>query len=175
TNRLLALARAAATRPDERETDALIASGEQVTAALTALALQDAGVPAQSFLGHQIRIETDTAHGRARIRRIDVDGLRETVGGGRVAVVAGFQGVCENGSITTLGRGGADTSGGALAAAPRAGVCELHPHGPAPRPRPAQARAHRLRRDARAREPRREGVADPVGRVREALQRPGAR
>jgi aspartate kinase len=121
TNRLLALAKAAAQRPDERETDALIASGEQVTAALTALALQDAGVPAQSFLGHQIRIETDTAHGRARIRRIDVDGLRQAVGGGRVAVVAGFQGVSENGSITTLGRGGSDTS-----AVLRADACEIY-------------------------------------------------
>jgi aspartate kinase len=126
TNRLLALAKAAAQRPDERETDALIASGEQVTAALTALALQGAGVPAQSFLGHQIRIETDTAHGRARIRRIDVDGLRQAVGGGRVAVVAGFQGVSENGSITTLGRGGSDTSAVALAAALRADVCEIY-------------------------------------------------
>jgi len=126
TNRLLALAKAAAQRPDERETDALIASGEQVTAALTALALHDAGVPAQSFLGHQIRIETDTAHGRARIRRIDVDGLRQAVGGGRVAVVAGFQGVSENGSITTLGRGGSDTSAVALAAALRADACEIY-------------------------------------------------
>ena len=126
TNRLLALARAAAQRPDERETDALIASGEQVTAALTALALQDAGVPAQSFLGHQVRIETDTAHGRARIRRIDVEALRRAVGGGRVAVVAGFQGVCEDGSITTLGRGGSDTSAVALAAALRADACEIY-------------------------------------------------
>jgi aspartate kinase len=97
-----------------------------IAAALTAIALQDAGVPAQSFLGHQIRIETDTSHGRARIRRIDVDGLRQTVGGGRVAVVAGFQGVCENGSITTLGRGGSDTSAVALAAALKADVCEIY-------------------------------------------------
>src|SRR6185295_5713529 len=95
-------------------------------AALTAIALQDAGVPAQSFLGHQIRIETDTSHGRARIRRIDVDGLRQTVGGGRVAVVAGFQGVDGEGSITTLGRGGSDTSAVALAAALGADVCEIY-------------------------------------------------
>ena len=71
TNRLLALAKAVGHAPDERESDALVATGEQVTAALTALALHDAGVPARSFLGHQVRIETDSAHGRARIVRVD--------------------------------------------------------------------------------------------------------
>ena len=75
TNRLLGLARTAARLPDERESDALVATGEQVTAALTALALQDAGVPARSFLGHQVRIETDSAYGRARIVRVDVERL----------------------------------------------------------------------------------------------------
>ena len=75
TNRLLALARAAARTPDERESDALVSTGEQVAAALTALALQDAGTPARSFLGHQVRIETDSAYGRARIVRVDVERL----------------------------------------------------------------------------------------------------
>jgi aspartate kinase len=126
TNRLLALARAIARAPDDRESDALVATGEQVTSALTALALQDAGVPARSFLGHQIRIETDSAHGKARIVRIDVERLREALAGGAVAVVAGFQGVDGQGSITTLGRGGSDTSGVALAAALGADACEIY-------------------------------------------------
>ena len=126
TNRLLALAKATARTPDERESDALVATGEQVTAALTALALHDAGVPARSFLGHQVRIETDSAHGRARIVRVDVERLRAALAGGVVAVVAGFQGVDEQGSITTLGRGGSDTSAVALAAALDAEVCEIY-------------------------------------------------
>jgi aspartate kinase len=126
TNRLLALARAAAGVPDERESDALVSTGEQVTAALTALALLDAGVPARSFLGHQIRIQTDSAYGRARIVRIDADRLRAAFAGGAVAVVAGFQGVDGEGNITTLGRGGSDTSAVALAAALAADVCEIY-------------------------------------------------
>jgi aspartate kinase len=126
TNRLLALAKAAARTPDDRESDALVATGEQVTAALTALALQDTGVRARSFLGHQVRIETDSAHGKARITRIDVERLRDALGGGAVAVVAGFQGVDGQGSVTTLGRGGSDTSAVALAAALRADVCEIY-------------------------------------------------
>src|SRR5206468_2873315 len=81
TNRLLALAKATARTPDERESDALVATGEQVTAALTALALHDAGIPARSFLGHQVRIETDSAHGRARIVRVDVERLRAALAG----------------------------------------------------------------------------------------------
>jgi aspartate kinase len=126
TNRLLALARAIAHTPDDRESDALVATGEQVTAALTALALHDAGVPARSFLGHQVRIETDSAYGRARIVRVDVDRLRAALASGAVAVVAGFQGVDGDGSITTLGRGGSDTSAVALAAALEADVCEIY-------------------------------------------------
>jgi aspartate kinase len=126
TNRLLALARAIANQPDQRESDALVATGEQVTAALTALALQEAAVAARSFLGHQVRIETDSAHGRARIVRVDVDRLREAIAAGAVAVVAGFQGVDGQGSITTLGRGGSDTSAVALAAALEADVCEIY-------------------------------------------------
>src|SRR5438874_2849139 len=126
TNRLLGLARAVAHAPDERESDALLASGEQVTAALTALALHDAGVPARSFLGHQVRIETDSAHGRARIVNIDVERLRAALAEGAIAVVAGFQGVDGQGNITTRGRGGSDTSAVALAAALGADVCEIY-------------------------------------------------
>src|SRR5437870_5094040 len=126
TNRLLALARQAARTPDERESDALVATGEQVTAALLALALRDAGLPARSFLGHQVRIETDSAFGRARIVRVDVDRLRRTLAEGTVAVVAGFQGVDGAGSITTLGRGGSDTSAVALAAVLAADACEIY-------------------------------------------------
>jgi aspartate kinase len=126
TNRLLALARGAARQPDDRESDALVSSGEQVTAALTALALQDLGVAARSFLGHQVRIETDDAYGRASIVRIDVERLQRTLAAAQVAVVAGFQGVDREGSITTLGRGGSDTSAVALAAALKADVCEIY-------------------------------------------------
>jgi len=126
TNRLLALATQAAAQPDEREADALAASGEQVTAALTAIVLRGMGVPARSFQGHQVRIETTNAFGRARIVRIDQERLRGVLGGGVVAVVAGFQGVGGDGSITTLGRGGSDTSAVALAAALAANACEIY-------------------------------------------------
>jgi aspartate kinase len=126
TNRLLALAKVAHPRPDDRESDVLASTGEQVTAALTALVLHDVGVPARSFLGHQVRIETDSAYGRARIVRIDAERLRQTLASGTVAVVAGFQGVDADGSITTLGRGGSDTSAVALAAALAADVCEIY-------------------------------------------------
>src|SRR3989442_15844899 len=126
TNRLLALARQAARTPDDRESDVLVATGEQVTAALLALTLQDAGVDARSFLGHQIRIETDSAFSRARIVRVDVDRLRRALGAGTVAVVAGFQGVDGEGSITTLGRAGSDTSAVALAAAIDAATSEIY-------------------------------------------------
>ena len=126
TNRLLGLARAIAPSPDDRESDALVATGEQVTAALAALALQQVGVPARSFLGHQVRIETDSAYGRARIVRVDVERLQQTLAAGTVPVVAGFQGVDGEGRITTLGRGGSDTSAVALAAALGAEACEIY-------------------------------------------------
>ena len=126
TNRLLGLAQSIARTPDDRECDALVATGEQVAAALTALALRDQGLAARSFLGHQIRIETDSAFGRAGIVRVDVDRLRGVLAEGAIAVVAGFQGVDGEGSITTLGRGGSDTSAVALAAALEARVCEIY-------------------------------------------------
>ncbi len=125
TNRLIQLARDLAPRPVERELDVLMATGEQASAALLAIALQQRGVAARSFLGHQIRIGTDSAFGRARIRRIEIDSLREALRRGEVPVVAGFQGVDDDSNITTLGRGGSDTSAVAVAAALEADVCEI--------------------------------------------------
>jgi aspartate kinase len=125
TDRLLGLARALSSQPTPRECDVVAASGEQVTAALLSIALATRGVPAQSFLGHQVRITTDSAHGKARIQSIDGQRIAEALDAGKVAVVAGFQGVDERGSITTLGRGGSDTSAVAVAAAVHADVCEI--------------------------------------------------
>ena len=126
TDRLLKLARALDPEPLAREADVVVASGEQVTSALLSIALHARGVPAQSFLGHQIRIRTDSAHTRARIRSIDSERLYAALDAGRVVVVAGFQGVDENESITTLGRGGSDTTAVALAAATNADACEIY-------------------------------------------------
>jgi len=126
TNRLIELAHLLSPRPNERELDVLVATGEQVSVALVSMALQDLGQPARSFLGHQIRIDTDSAFGKARIRKIDAENLHRALGAGEVAVVAGFQGVDAHHNITTLGRGGSDTSGVAIAAALKADVCEIY-------------------------------------------------
>jgi aspartate kinase len=126
TNRLLKLASDVTAMPDGREMDALAATGEQVTAALTAIAIQAAGGKARSFLGHQLKVLTDSAFTKARIKAIDAGRLTETLREGVIAVVAGFQGVDEEGSITTLGRGGSDTSAVAVAAAIGAGACEIY-------------------------------------------------
>src|SRR5512134_1464583 len=117
TNRLLSLAQQIAESPDERECDALLASGEQVSAALLALAIRDMGYRARSFLAHQVRIETDSAFGKARIKNVDASKVKEALREGEIVVVAGFQGIDERGNITTLGRGGSDTSAVAVAAA----------------------------------------------------------
>lgn len=126
TNRLLNLANQVSSRVDEREIDVLLASGEQVSCALLALALKDLGQPARSFLGHQVRIATDSVFGRARIKSIDSTRVRESLERNEVVVVAGFQGVDEGDNITTLGRGGSDTSAVAMAAALDARVCEIY-------------------------------------------------
>ncbi|HWP65242.1 MAG TPA: aspartate kinase [Candidatus Limnocylindria bacterium] len=126
TNRLLALARAAADVPSEAESDVLATAGEQVTAGLLALVLLDRGIPARSFLGFQVPIVTDEGFGHARIREIDPTALRAALAAGQVAVVAGFQGVTRDGRITTLGRGGSDTTAVAVAAALGADVCEIY-------------------------------------------------
>ena len=126
TNRLLNLANQVSSHVDDREIDVLLASGEQVSCALLALALRDLGQPARSFLGHQVRIATDSVHGRARIKSIDSTRVVESLKRNEVVVVAGFQGVDEDDNITTLGRGGSDTSAVAMAAALGASVCEIY-------------------------------------------------
>ncbi len=126
TNRLLALAHQISEIPDEREKDVLLASGEQVSIALLSLALKELGQPSRSFLGHQVRIETDNAYGKARIRNIDSTRIVQSLQAGEVVVVAGFQGVDDDENITTLGRGGSDTSAVALAAFLGAAACEIY-------------------------------------------------
>jgi aspartate kinase len=126
TNRLVTLAHEISEMPDEREKDVLLASGEQVSIALLSLALKELGQPARSFLGHQVRIETDKAYGKARIRNIDSRKIVQSLQAGDVVVVAGFQGVDEDDNITTLGRGGSDTSAVALAAFLNAEACEIY-------------------------------------------------
>ena len=126
TNQLVAWADAlGGSAGDAAESDVVVSSGEQVTIGLLALALQAIGVPARSFLGWQAPVETDGAHGRARIRTIAPARLRSALEGGRVAIVAGFQGISPEGRITTLGRGGSDTSAVALAAALQAERCDI--------------------------------------------------
>jgi len=126
TNRLLKLASDLSPQPDARESDVLVATGEQVSVALVTMALHDLGVPARSFLAHQIRMSTDGVFGRARITSIDASAMRQLLNDGGVAVVAGFQGVDQQLNITTLGRGGSDTSAVAMAAAVKADVCEIY-------------------------------------------------
>jgi len=126
TNRLLKLAQAVTERPDEREQDVVAATGEQVTIGLTALAIQGLGGRARSFTGPQVRILTDSAFSKARIRSIDSGKLRQALQRGEIAVVAGFQGEDEEGNITTLGRGGSDTTAVAVAAAIEAHACEIY-------------------------------------------------
>jgi aspartate kinase len=128
TDRLLELARQIDARPDrnERELDVLLASGEQVTVALLALAIESQGEKARSLLGHQVAIRTDNDHTRARILEVDEQRLRAALDEGCIVVVAGFQGVDEQGDLTTLGRGGSDTSAVAVAAGLQADVCEIY-------------------------------------------------
>jgi aspartate kinase len=125
TNRLSDLGRQMSTRPSPRELDVLLASGEQVTIALLAMALNDIGCAARSYLGDQVSIKTDGQFGRARIEHIDVERLREDVQRNVVPVIAGFQGVDEAGNVTTLGRGGSDTTAVAVAAALQADECQI--------------------------------------------------
>ncbi|WP_124949054.1 aspartate kinase [Sulfuriferula thiophila] len=126
TNRLIALAKGVQSDPDPRELDVLVSTGEQVTIALLAMALKDLGLKAKSYTGSQVRILTDNAHTKARILGIDEENIRNDLNAGKVIVVAGFQGVDEHGNITTLGRGGSDTTGVALAAALKADECQIY-------------------------------------------------
>jgi aspartate kinase len=126
TNRLIALAKQISDQPVPRELDVIVSTGEQVTIALLAMALIKRGVEAVSYTGNQVRILTDSAHNKARILQIDDQKIRADLKAGRVVVVAGFQGVDEHGNITTLGRGGSDTTGVALAAALKADECQIY-------------------------------------------------
>jgi len=126
TNRLISLAKELMTDPDPRELDMMVSTGEQVTIAMTALALIELGIKAKSYTGAQVKILTNDAHTKARIIGIDQQNLRADLDAGYVCVVAGFQGVDENGNITTLGRGGSDTTGVALAAALGAEECQIY-------------------------------------------------
>ena len=126
TNRLLALADEISDKPSPRELDVLLATGEQVTIALLSMALHHRGCEARSYTGTQVQIRTDSAHNKARIREIDDKHMHADLDAGRVVVVAGFQGVDENGNITTLGRGGSDTTAVALAAALKADECQIY-------------------------------------------------
>ena len=126
TDRLIGLAHGASDRPDEREYDALIATGEMITVALLSIVLNKKGHRAKSFLAHQVKIYTDSTHTRARILKVDTKAIAEELKKDGIVVVAGFQGVDEKNNITTLGRGGSDTSAVALAAALNADVCEIY-------------------------------------------------
>jgi aspartate kinase len=126
TNRLIALANDITDEPEPREMDVLVSTGEQVTIALLTMALMKRGCDARSYTGSQVRVMTDSAHTKARIRQIDEERMRKDLDVGRVVVVAGFQGIDEHGNITTLGRGGSDTTAVALAATLKADECQIY-------------------------------------------------
>ena len=126
TDRLLKMAKEIDPRPEPREVDVLLSTGEQVTIALLAIALNKLGCPARSYTGPQVSIITDSAFNKARIKEIDDKRIRADLAAGRVVVVAGFQGVDADGNLTTLGRGGSDTTGVALAAALKADECQIY-------------------------------------------------
>jgi aspartate kinase len=126
TNRLLALAREITPNPDPRELDVVASTGEQVTIGLLAIALHELGIKAKSYTGSQVQVLTDSAFTKARILKIDEERIRKDLAAGTVVIVAGFQGVDAEGNITTLGRGGSDTSGVALAAALSADECQIY-------------------------------------------------
>src|SRR5210317_326858 len=125
TDRLVSLANAMQEQPDTREMDVLLSTGEQVTISLFAMAIKAAGADAISFLGDQVKISTSSMHTKARIKSVDTDKVRNQLNQGKIVVIAGFQGVDDNGDITTLGRGGSDTTAVALAAALNADQCEI--------------------------------------------------
>ncbi len=126
TDRLIQLAHKAADEPDPREYDSLVSTGEQVTVTLLAIMLNDMGCPAKSFLGFQVRVRTDQAFKKARILDVDTEAIRAELKKGVIVVVAGFQGIDRENNITTLGRGGSDTSAVALAAALKADICDIY-------------------------------------------------
>jgi len=126
TNRLLKLSAAVHDQPSAREMDVLLSTGEQVTIALLSMALQKRGVEARSYTGQQVHILTNNVHGKARIQKIEADRVQKDLAKGRVVVIAGFQGVDSDGNITTLGRGGSDTTAVAMAATLKADECQIY-------------------------------------------------
>ena len=126
TNRLIDLAKQVSAKPDPREYDQMVSTGEQVSIALLAMALKDLGVNAKSMTGGQVAIRTDSSHTKARIQHIDDSQIRSALDANMVVVVAGFQGIDDHGDINTLGRGGSDTTGVALAAALSADECQIY-------------------------------------------------
>ncbi len=125
TNKLISMAHQITEDPDPREMDVLASTGEQVTVALFSVAAKSMGYDARSFLGHQVRILTDNAYGKARITEVGTSQIRENLKQGRIVVIAGFQGIDAQGNVTTLGRGGSDTTAVAVAAALKADLCEI--------------------------------------------------
>ncbi len=126
TNRLIELAQQISSKPLPREYDVLVSTGEQVTISLLSMALHEIGQPARSYTGAQVAIHTDSAYNKARIEKIDTERMRADLDEGRVVIVAGFQGIDDGGNITTLGRGGSDTTAVALAAALKADECQIY-------------------------------------------------
>jgi aspartate kinase len=126
TNRLIDLARQISAQPDPREYDQMVSTGEQVSISLLAMAIQDLGIGARSMTGRQVAIKTDTSYNKARIESIDDENIRQQLDAGNVVIVAGFQGIDEHDNITTLGRGGSDTTGVAIAAALGADECQIY-------------------------------------------------
>ncbi|MGP5210168.1 aspartate kinase [Psychrobacter alimentarius] len=126
TNRLIDLARQISNQPDPREYDQMVSTGEQVSISLLAMAIKELGIGARSFTGRQVAIKTDNAHNKARIESIDDENIREQLDAGNVVIVAGFQGIDAEGNATTLGRGGSDTTGVAIAAALSADECQIY-------------------------------------------------
>lgn len=126
TNRLIDLARQISNQPDPREYDQMVSTGEQVSISLLAMAIKELGIGARSFTGRQVAIKTDNAHNKVRIESIDDKNIREQLEAGNIVIVAGFQGIDEDGNATTLGRGGSDTTGVAIAAALGADECQIY-------------------------------------------------
>ncbi len=126
TNKLLQLIKDVSKKPSLRESDVIVSTGEQVTIGLTALAIQERGIKAKSYTGSQVKILTDNAHSKARIINIGTENIQKDLADGYVLVIAGFQGADENGNITTLGRGGSDTTAVAIAAALKADECQIY-------------------------------------------------
>jgi aspartate kinase len=126
TNRLIDLARQISTQPDPREYDQMVSTGEQVSISLLAMAIKELGIGARSFTGRQVAIKTDNAYNKARIESIDDKNIREQLDAGNIVIVAGFQGIDDEGNATTLGRGGSDTTGVAIAAALGADECQIY-------------------------------------------------